>query len=311
MQRLRAYFSAAAFYCICFCISVHFASEAVANTNLSAPPPYTAGETLHYKLSYRGLLTSMVWADLADLTMHVSNSQKIPGQQHVQQFELYLSTEHYSKAELFHPVRYTYTSLVDASLQRTVLVEETDTGTNQSHDFLWLDWENNTTALFKIREKIQQHTDFLGLESKTVWEKGGSYNISDFLQHFPWLQRQQLDIIYKEPGDKIEYSQILDPLSLIYALRTLSFSSDSDMSTEIPVAISDDIRLYQIQKQSVESFSLNGNTVQGTKFKIHTDEKKDNFYYAWLSNDAYKIPLRMAMDAPLGKLEIDLVKISR
>jgi len=197
MQRLKAYCSAAAFYFTCFCLTAHFSSEAVANTSLSAPLPYTAGEMLHYKLSYRGLLTSMVWADLADITMTVQNSQKIPGQQHVQQFELYLSTENYSKAELFHPVRYTYTSLVDSSLQRTVLVEETDTGTNQSHDFLWLDWENKVTELFKIREKIQQNSNFLGLDSKPVWEKGSSYNMSGFLQYFPWLQGQQLDIIHK------------------------------------------------------------------------------------------------------------------
>jgi len=212
---------------------------------------------------------------------------------------------------MFQPVRYTYKTIIDTALQRTVLVEETDTGDNHSHDFLWLDWKNKDTQLFKKRERIQEHSGFLGMDVKYIWENDGSADIPDFLKLFPVLDNQQTYLIHKEPGDKIKYLQILDPLSLIYIIRTPDFMSDSSILKEIPIAVSDDIRVYRIEKLSLETLSLNGDKVQATKFKIQTNEKKDNYYYLWLSNDKYKIPLRMAMDAPLGKLEIDLVKLSR
>ncbi|MCU7938346.1 MAG: DUF3108 domain-containing protein [gamma proteobacterium symbiont of Bathyaustriella thionipta] len=253
----------------------------------------------------------MIWADLADIKMTFSADKITPDKQNAHQFELYLTTENYTKAEMFQPVRYTYKTTLDSHLRRTVLVEETDVGSDQSHDFLWLDWKNKTTQLFKKREKIQQHSGFLGMNVKEVWEEDGTHRIPAFLKHFPLLEMQQTYIIHKESGDKIRYPKILDPLSLIYTIRTLDDTMDSNTLKEIPVAVSDDIRLYKIQKQSLESFSLNGKKVQGTKYKIQTNEKKDNYYYVWISNDEYRIPLRMAMDAPLGKLEIDLVKLIR
>ena len=41
--------------------------------------PFSAGETLYYKLSYRGLLTSMIWADIADASMSFFPNQMTPG----------------------------------------------------------------------------------------------------------------------------------------------------------------------------------------------------------------------------------------
>ena len=290
-----------------FCIGI----ETFANNSLPVQLPFASGETLHYKLSYRGILTSMIWADLADIRMIFTADKQTPDKHKAHQFELYLTTENYIKAELFQPVRYTYKAIIDTALQRTVLVEETDTGDNHSHDFLWLDWKNKDTQLFKKREKIEEYSGLLAMDVKSVWEKDGSADIPDFLKHFPVVGNQQTYFIHKESGDKIEYLQILDPLSLIYIIRTADFMPDSSTLKEIPIAVSDDIRVYRIEKLSLETLSLNGEKVQAAKFKIQTNEKKDNYFYLWLSNDKYKIPLRMAMDAPLGKLEIDLVKLSR
>ncbi len=272
--------------------------------------PFASGETLHYKLSYRGLLTSMIWATLADVKMTYLTDKKTPAQQSAYQFELSLSTENYTKAEIFQPVRYTYTTTLDRLKQRTVLVEEVDNGHNQSHDFLWLDWDHHMTQLFKKREKEQENFGFLGLDVREVWEKDGELAIPAFLGEYPMLDEQTSYLIHKESGDKIDRSQILDPLSLIYSLRSLNFWSELETDKEIAVAISDDIRLYHVKKLALEKLTVNGQSYKGMKYKIQTDERKNNFYYVWLSDDEKKIPLRMAMDAPLGKLEIDLMKIT-
>ncbi len=292
-----------------------FAENLSENTNIIVPDfPFSSGEILHYKLSYRGLLTSMIWADLADVRMTYLNETHTPDNQKAYQFELFLSTEHYSKAEMFQPVRYTYTTTLDASLQRTVLIEEIDEGKNQSHDFLWLDWQNKKTQLYKKREKEQQHHGFLGMDVRESWEKDGTQPVPEFLGQFPPLAEQQSYLIHKESGDKIEYLQILDPLSLIYTLRSQEFDfepgSDSMMVRNFSVVVSDDIRQYHVTPLILEELSINDKIYSGIKYQIQTDEKKDNYYYVWLSNDEKKVPLRMAMDAPLGKIEIDLVKVT-
>jgi len=275
--------------------------------------PFLPGETLHYKLSYRGLLTSMIWADLADVRMTYLTGKQTPDQKNAYQYELFLTTENYSKAEMFQPVRYTYTTTLDSSLQRVVLIEEVDNGRNQSHDFLWLDWENRATELFKKREKKEQSNGFLGLDITEVWEEDGKLGIPEFFGDFPLLADQKTYLIHKESGDKIEHSEILDPLSLIYSLRSIDFDAETERQNkkQISVAVSDDIRLYHVEKLALEKISINGQSVQGNKYQIQTDEKKDNFYYVWLSDDEKKVPLRMAMDAPLGKMEIDLMKVTQ
>jgi len=269
----------------------NFSSEVVFPVETFSPV-----ETLYYKLSYRGWLTSMIWADLADIKMASIVSDNPLKRSRYHQYELYLSTEHYRKAEIFHPVRYTYRSIIDHMLQRTLLVEEMDIGDNDSYDILWLDWRNNSTQLF---EKYKG--------------KNGKY-LPDSLTNILLSNTQKLPIAYKMPiaykksGDKIDYAQILDPLSLLYFLRTADFILNSKNVKEIPIAVSDDIRLYRVEKLLPEVILLNGKAIPTIKLKIVTDEKKDNDFYVWLSNDNYKIPIRMAMDAPLGKLEIKLVK---
>jgi len=265
-------------------------------------------ETLYYKLSYRGLLTSMIWADLADIKMTSIVGKHIPKKAfeytNYHQYELYLSTEHYRKAEILHPVRYTYRTIVDSTLQRTLLVEEMDSGDNDSYDILWLDWKNNSTQLFE--------------KSKSKNAKRLPEDLTNMLlsntQKMPIAYK--MPITYKKPGDKIAYAQILDPLSLLYFLRAIDFVSDSTLSAttgvkEIPIVVSDDIRLYRVEKLLDEVILLNGKAMQTIKLKMVTKEKKDNNFYVWLSNDKYKTPIRMAMDAPLGMLEIKLVKIER
>lgn len=273
--------------------------------------PFSSGETLHYKLSYRGLLTSMIWADLADVKMTFLANTRTHEQHKGHQFVLQLSTENYTKAELIQPVRYSYITTLDASLQRTLLIEEIDNGANQSHDFLWVDWPNKKTQLFKKREKELVSAGFLGLDRKEIWEGDGELAVPDFFNDFPLLENNQTYLIHKESGDKIRRSQVLDPLSLIYTLRTLDFSSDSESAKEIAIAVSDDIRLYRIELNGQEKLNVAGKYYQATRFKIHTDVKKEYSYYIWLNNDKKKTPLRLSLEAPLGKLEIDMIKITQ
>jgi Protein of unknown function (DUF3108) len=269
-------------------------------------PPFYSGETLHYQLSYQGLLTSMIWADVADAKMTFVTNKKSPEQLSAYQFVLNLSTENYSKVEVIHPVRYTYIATVDETMHRTLLVEKIDTGASDRHEFIWLDWLNKQIQLFKKREKKQLNTGLLWLVDKEVWEKDGLIKVPKFLSSFPLLDENQSYLIHKKVGSKITTSQILEPLSMIYHLRT----QDIDVKKEIALIIKDNIRLYHIQRIGMEDIQINEIIHQAIKYKIEKKEKNDKYFYMWLSNDKKKIPLQFAADAPLGQLEIKLVKIT-
>ena len=255
----------------------------------------------------------MIWADIADARMTFLAHQTHIHPYHGHRFSLFLSTENYKKAELFHPVRYTYISTLDSSFKKTLLVEKMDTGKNQSHDFLWLDWPNKATQLYKKREKIiTEAGGFFDLDSPEIqsWEKDGELAVPDFLNVFP-LQGNKLSyLVHKESGDPIKHSQVIDPLSFIYHLRILDEHSLSK-GVDMALAISDDIRIYRITPQGAETLQAGEHRYSSLKYSIQTDDKIDNYYTIWLSNDKQKIPLRMTMDAPLGKLRIELVAVSQ
>ncbi len=56
----------------------------------------------------------------------------------------------------------------------------------------------------------------------------------------------------------------------------------------------------------METVKVSGKEYQAIKYKINRNEKPEKFFYVWISQDSRKLPVRMSMNAPLGKLEIDL-----
>ena len=277
---------------VLFILCCYFFSS---NLNASSPAsnwPFITGETLHYKLSYQGLLTSFVWADLADVKLSfvaqtklvdsLSNENKTG-----HQFIIHVSTEHYLKAEIIQPVRYSYTTTTDIDLEKTLLVEKVDRGRANRYEFLWLDWQTKTTHLFAVDEKKSPNQE---------------QKIPKFFNDLQLSDAQKSQLVYKESGDKISHANILDPLSLIYYLRT----QDNIQQSEKFIAVSDDIRKYKIEFIGKEILDLHEQKYPTKKYKIQTNENKDKFYYVWLTDDKKKIPLRFAMDAPLGHLNINL-----
>ena len=274
---------------ICF----YFFSSNLNASSLPSSWPFTSGETLHYRLSYQGLLTSFVWADLADVKLSFLAQTKLLDtllneKKTGHKFIVNVNTEHYLKAELIQPVRYSYTTTTDMFLEKTLLVEKIDLGRANRHEFLWLDWQAKETHLFEVNESASP---------------AQNQKIPKYFNNMQLSDSQRIQLVYKESGDKISHENILDPLSLIYYLRT----QDNIEESEKFIAVSDDIRKYKIKFMGKETLKLNARKYQSKKYKIQTHENKDKFYYIWLSDDKKKIPLRFAMDAPLGHLSIDIV----
>ena len=269
--------------------------------------PYHSGERLNYKLSYRGLLTSMLWVDIANAQMSFNADVLNYNQFRGHQYSLWVTTEHFKKAELIHAVRYRYSVMLDHHLNRALLVEEQDNGISQEHEILWLDWINNKTELYKRREKESKDSGLFRQQQPEKWEADGSKALPAFLAARGSLDTEDKSLsyfIHKETGDDIRHQHVIDPLSLIYKLRQPEFILEN--STDIAVAIGDDVRIYRVQQQGMEMLEVNSQTRPAWKYLIHTISNRDKAFYVWLSDDRQRIPLKFLMEAPLGKLVVTL-----
>ncbi len=278
---------------ILFIICFYLLSSNINASSQLSNWPFTSGETLHYKISYQGLLTSFVWSDLADVKLSFLTYTKLPdtlsnNNKLGHQFIVNINTEHYLKSELIQPVRYSYIATTDTVLEKTLLVEKIDLGKANRHEFLWLDWQVKETHLFEVNENVSP---------------AQNQKIPIFFNNMQLSAAQKTQLVYKESGDKISHENILDPLSLIYYLRT----QDNIEESEKFIAVSDNIRKYKIKFMGKETLELNDQKYQSKKYKIQTNENKDKFYYVWLTDDKKKIPLRFSMAAPLGHLSINMV----
>lgn len=290
------------------------------------PFPFTSGEILNYKLSYRGWLTSMIWADIANAQITFKANIINYDQSSGHQFTLCLSTENYKKSELIHAVRYTYNVSLDQQLKRVLFIEEQDAGVSQEHEILWLDWVNKDTQLYKRRDKQFVYSGLFRQDKTAKWEADGNQPLPEFLAgsravaritplEAPQLSKEQpLEahaaenipsyFIHKKTGDKIRHQQILDPLSLIYKLRQPDFMPEKN--AEIAVAINDDIRIYRVENQGQEQLELSSQLRPAIKYFVRIVNNKDKSFLVWLSDDSKRIPLKFMVQAPLGKLVVVL-----
>ena len=281
------------------CVFFFIISNSIRTASANTDWPFVSEETLYYKLSYRGLLTSFILADLADVKLTFLADIKPPhaaadSHEKGHQFIVSINSEHYLKAELIHAVRYSYIATTDTALEKILFVEKIDRGKAQRHEFLWLDWKHKQTQLFAIDETQAKQNSM----QKTT------QNIPQFFDAITLSDQHRQHLVYKKSGDNISHSKILDPLSLIYSLRT----KDHAQIRKQFIAVSDDIRQYKIEFVALEVLDVNGKSYQSHKYKIQTDENKQKSFYVWLSDNKKRIPLRFVMDAPLGYLKIDLVK---
>jgi hypothetical protein len=263
-------------------------------------------EQLHYRLSYSGLITGYVWKDLADMTLQLTPEVVTFRDQPAVRLQMEVSTRHYSIAEAVHALRYRWESILDPSLQRTLLVRVIDQGDSDSHDVYWYQWLEKDIAIFHKREQVDVSIPLFDEEPRLEWETSRFPPPPIFIDHEkPVADGLSYMLMKKHKLGKLERDAI-DPLSMLMRIR----DHDYRTQTMLPMDIinEDDLAPYRAYLLGEESLAYQGRMVPTLKIEVlrNNQEGEEGAMQMWLSDDEQRRPLRIDIDAPLGMLHIEL-----
>ncbi len=269
----------------------------------------TAVERFDYRLAYQGLLTAFLWKDLADVSIFSLPDTVRFGGSDGCKMVMTLSTERYSFAEVFHPVRYRWESTTSPDLSRTYLTEERDTGSNREHNVVLMDWPNKRFSVYRKREK--KLVDAYWEDSSVpvqVWETTENPALPPFLRDYPLLDGKYSYFIPYKSKKTLNTDTGVDPLAMIYRIRRHDFTTKPDHYIEV----THDNKVNRYHARLVQREVLQINDAERRSLRIvvipegeakHGKGQMD----LWLSDDARRLPLRFEVKAPVGLLRIGLV----
>lgn len=273
--------------------------------------PAAHNEYLLYRLAYSGIFTAFLWKDLADVAL-VTGPDNDRRLQQVNSCEitLKLTTENYALAESLRPTRYTWRSIIAPDLSRTYLIEERDEGAEAELNASWLDWQNDSIDLYRMRKKIPVggNTGFFEDENSAIlaWEQDGAKPPPPALSHYPMLDNKYTYLVYDKTVVLPETERLIDPLTLLYAARWNDYQSQPEIV--LPISYEDEIRYYKARLTGHETLHIGSTDVPTLKIDIQrTDRqtsKEEGFLIMWVSDDERRIPLQFDIKAKVGKLRV-------
>lgn len=277
-------------------------------------------EYLSYKLSYSGIFTLFAWKDLADMAIYIQpKSNRFNGNKSCQ-IVMELSTENYSVAETFHPIRYQWRSTCSPDLKKAYLVEVIDKGKNDSHEVVWLDWSNRQFELYRKRELKATRKNYWDdnefwngePESDYVWEKDGKKGLPLFLSHYPKLEGERSYLIHRKSVDGLDIESAIDPLGMVYLTRQYDFSQGDDMM--IDITVDDEVKLYRARFLGKDTIDIGSEKVVTLKIEVmlsnEQEAENEGWLKLWLSDDERRIPVRFQVDATAGEMKIEITEKS-
>ena len=275
-------------------------------------------ENLLYTLSYRGILTAYVWAELADVAVSAPIGKRLFAGQPSCELSLRLSTEAHGFAELLRPVRYHWRSRVSPDLSRAYLTEEIDDGRRQRHRAVWLDWANGEVELYRKRQRvvIPQYTpdDEQSLGSQQYrWEDDGEKTPPAFVDTLPRIDGQLSYFVFDKAVQLPADESVIEPLASLFAARWHDFEANG----ELPMTVSyrDEINGYRARLIGRETIALAQSTADTLRVAIRRSDEgeadKEGTLSLWLSNDPRRLPVQIVVDAGFGKLRLQITEASR
>ena len=266
----------------------------------------SATEQLHYRLSYSGLITGYAWTDLADMTLSLTPEEVSFRGLPAARLQMEVSTINYGVAEAIHALRYRWESILDATLQRTLLVRVIDEGDSDSHDVYWYQWPEKNIAIFRKRK--QQDVSVLIFDEEPIleWEKNRCASPPTFIDHQPPVAEglSYLRMSKHKKGKLIR--DAIDPLSMLMRIRHHDYHTQAELPLDI--INEDDLDPYRAKLIGEEQLEYEGRMVPTLKLEVQRDnqEGEEGAMQMWLSDDDERLLLRIDIDAPLGMLHIKL-----
>jgi hypothetical protein len=281
--------------------------------------PQGSDEYLAYNIAYSGLLTGFVWKNLADMAIYVRPKEGDVNHHPVCQSVMRLSTENHSFAETFHPVRYEWIANNSPDLAFTRMVEIIDSGKSGNHHVLWMDWPDQKIKVYRKRELKpveEQQLSFLGEQwfeaPKLVWEKDGKEAVPSFLLNYPAVDDGKRSyLIHDKTVNDIGDKTALDPLGALVVLRGHDFVKDGDL--DLNITVNDEVKPYTAQYQDKQTLKIGKTILPAIRLRItskNEEGKTEGWMDVWLSDDAQHLPVQFQLDAPVGKMRVQISEAS-
>lgn len=267
------------------------------------------GESLRYIASFKGLITTNLWLDIALITLQVGKEAVIFNGEPGYQLKMTLSTQDFKKAELIYSIRYQINSIVSRDFKRTLFFEDKADAHKIKHKVIWLDWTNKTATLYRNRKKTIIEKGLFN--SKSVWQKLEQSTLPAYLSsHYPEVAP---GIPYLYPSDPpVTLSGIThDKLSSLFYARTLEMATGD--SSEFNLCNGKQITKNRIINQGKEQIKLNHKIYDTIKINVDTknlegvfQKSSDPMLNIWITDDNAKIPVQIISKVKYGYFRIAL-----
>jgi len=280
-----------------------------------------SGEYISYKIGYRGFITGFSWMNLADMVLHNKPQTNELDQQTVCQSVMRLSTENFPFAEMFHPVRYAWMANNNPDLSFTRLVEYTDKGKSDNYHVIWMDWPHETIRVYRKRElKLVKQTtqlSFLGdqwsVEPKREWEKDGAEEVPPFLLRYPKVDNGSRSfLIHDKTVMEVGDETVLEPLGVLAVMRRHDYLSQPIF--DINITVDEEVKKHTVRYQDEEVLVIGNISLPAIRLRVANSEKnqadQEGWMDIWLSKDERRLPLRYQVDAPVGKMRVQITENS-
>lgn len=279
------------------------------------------GEYISYKIAYRGFFTGYSWKNLADMVLHNKPQVHQINQQTVCQSMMRLSTENFPFAEMFHPVRYEWRGENMPDLSFTRLVEYIDSGKSDNYHVVWMDWPNEIIKVYRKRKlkpvKQSIQLSFFGdqwaEEPKGVWDGDGAEAVPPFLLHYPKVDNGKRSfLIHDKTVREVGNETALEPLGVLEVMRRHDYVSEPNF--DINITVDEDVKQHSVRYQDEEVLVIGNISLPAIRLRVANSEKnkadKEGWMDIWLSKDERRLPLRYQVDAPVGKMRVQITENS-
>lgn len=278
---------------------------------LTIVSPFTvqASEQLHYRLSYSGLITGFFWKRLADVTLNLRPETIQFRGKNACRLTMEVDTSAYLFAEMIHPVRYRWESILSTDLQHTLLARAVDSGASDIHEVSWYDWKNAAISIYRKRREVDQNRNIYGTDEKMVWERDRYAPAPTFIDPQPLLENGLGHLLQTKGFTQRLAEPAIDPLAMIQRVRHHNF----EQLAELQMVVALDEELHQYRAKVLEHPPLRqGNRLHNSTLKIEVSRaaesgKKGTMYF-WLSNDSRRLPLRIDIKARLGMIHLEFLR---
>lgn len=267
-----------------------------------------ASEQLHYRLSYSGLITGFFWKRLANVTLNLSpEAIKFRGE-NACRLSMEIDTSAYLFAEMIHPVRYHWESILSTNLQRTLLARAIDNGASDIHDVSWYDWKSAAISIYRKRKEVDLNRNIYDAEEKMVWEKNSYPPAPTFIDPQPLLENGLSYLIQTKEFKQLLSDPAIDPLTMIQRVRHHRFEQLGTL--QMMVALDEDLHHYRakvLERPTLrQGDKLHNSTLKIEVSRVAEKGEKGKMYF-WFSNDSRRLPLRIDIKARLGMIHLELL----